>query len=162
MSIEIWKTMIDFPEYEISSLCRVREKESNKILKEVISGQYKQVFLRNKIRRYIHRLVAMNFIENPNSYSQVNHKDENKLNNNLENLEWCTAKYNSNYGNQSEKIRKAIKGKSSIKKSIAQLGNKKALGKGYTHSGWHHTEESKKKISETFKIKRELKKGGDV
>lgn len=46
----------------------------------------------------IHRLVAQAFIENPNKYKQINHKDENKLNNNVNNLEWCDLKYNINYG----------------------------------------------------------------
>jgi len=46
----------------------------------------------------IHRLVAMMFIPNPGNLPYVNHKDENKQNNTIENLEWCTAKYNTNYG----------------------------------------------------------------
>ena len=50
------------------------------------------------IRFLAHRLVAMAFLENPNDYPCVNHKDENPLNNNVDNLEWCTHKYNSNYG----------------------------------------------------------------
>ena len=46
----------------------------------------------------MHRLVAELFIDNPHDLPQVNHKDENKKNNNFSNLEWCTKKYNMNYG----------------------------------------------------------------
>lgn len=59
----------------------------------------------------IHRLVAKAFIENPNCYPQVNHKDENKKNNCVENLEWCDAKYNCSYGTRGERISKKTKGK---------------------------------------------------
>lgn len=53
---------------------------------------------------YVHRLVAQAFLPNPYMYPQVNHKDENKSNNNLENLEFCTAKYNANYGTRIQRI----------------------------------------------------------
>lgn len=46
----------------------------------------------------VHRLVALTFIPNPSRYEQVNHKDENKLNNSVSNLEWCDNKYNLTYG----------------------------------------------------------------
>lgn len=49
-------------------------------------------------RVLVHRLVAMAFIQNPKNYPQVNHKDENRCNNTVENLEWCSAIYNMNYG----------------------------------------------------------------
>lgn len=52
----------------------------------------------------VHRLVAETFLENPHGLPCVNHKDENKQNNSVDNLEWCTAKYNSNYGHAKEKL----------------------------------------------------------
>lgn len=65
---------------------------------------------KNKVDKFgaIHRLVAQAFIPNPNDLPQVNHKDENKANNCIDNLEWCTAKYNSNYGNRTKKVSKAL------------------------------------------------------
>lgn len=50
-----------------------------------------------RMDRYIHRLVAKYFIENPNNYKVVNHKDCNRANNNADNLEWCTTQYNVRY-----------------------------------------------------------------
>jgi hypothetical protein len=56
----------------------------------------------------VHRLVALHFIGNEEGFPQVNHKDENKENNNANNLEWCTEKYNTNYGNAREKQAKSV------------------------------------------------------
>lgn len=58
---------------------------------------------------YIHRLVALAFIPNPNNYPVVNHKDENPSNNTVWNLEWCTYKYNINYGTAKERAAKAVR-----------------------------------------------------
>ena len=51
--------------------------------------------------------MALAFIQNPNNYTQINHKDENKSNNRVENLEWCTHSYNMNYGTLQERKGKA-------------------------------------------------------
>jgi hypothetical protein len=54
---------------------------------------------------FVHRLVAQAFIPNPDNLPQINHIDENPQNNNVTNLEWCTAKYNNSYGNRIAKIK---------------------------------------------------------
>lgn len=63
----------------------------------------------NKIRKFkkLHRLIAEYFIPNPNNLPQINHKDENKLNNSISNLEWCTCKENINYGTRNERAIKS-------------------------------------------------------
>ena len=62
---------------------------------------------KSKILR-VHRLVAQAFLPNPHNYKEINHKDENKENNYLENLEWCDRKYNCNWGKRNKKISKPV------------------------------------------------------
>lgn len=112
---EIWKDVDGYGGfYEVSNLGRVRSKEriteiqpychitrKPKILKAQFNGSYYRVVISTdgKSRQVlIHRLVAEAFIPNPEGLPQVNHKDENKKNNNVENLEWCTRQYNMSYG----------------------------------------------------------------
>lgn len=66
-------------------------------------GYYK-VYIFGKYR-LVHRLVAEAFIDNPNGYPHINHKDENRKNNCVENLEWCTPMYNTHYGSCIDKLR---------------------------------------------------------
>lgn len=99
--------------YTISNLGVVRSLLTNKIMKlNITKFGYARVSLRlPKSRDYktyfIHRLVALNFLENKNNLPEVNHKDSNRLNNKLNNLEWCTKEYNIKYsfthGNASNK-----------------------------------------------------------
>ena len=94
--MEIWKPIKGFDGYEVSNEGNVRSPW--KTLSQYPNGRgYPRVSIGNKMR-LVHRLVAEAFIENPNGYPIVNHKDEDKTNNKATNLEWCTHEYNSNYG----------------------------------------------------------------
>ena len=70
----------------------------------------------------VHRLVAIAFIPNPNNYPYINHKDENPLNNKVDNLEWCTQKYNVNYGTSRQRLSKSLRNNSNApRKATVQL-----------------------------------------
>lgn len=87
---------------------------------------YYQIRLRNEYGKamfIIHRLVAMAFLPNPNNYPQINHKDEVKTNNRVDNLEWCTNKYNCTFGTRLSRISEKTKGmrKPHFEKAVEQL-----------------------------------------
>lgn len=123
---EKWKDIKNYEGlYQVSNLGRVRslnhirkngKSENNiyinkgRILKAAIQnvGYMFVVLSKNgKTKGYrVHRLVAEAFISNPNNYKCVNHKDENKQNNCVNNLEWCTHKYNNSYGTKPMRIAK--------------------------------------------------------
>lgn len=99
----MWKQTQINPKYEVNELGEVRTISTGHIKSQKTDRYgYKVVCLSidRKHKKYatVHRLVAQAFIPNPDNLPQVNHKDENKINNNVENLEWCDAKYNTNYG----------------------------------------------------------------
>jgi hypothetical protein len=111
--IEIWKDIINYPNYEVSNLGNVRNKKTNKILKPFSTGnEYLKVSLNKNGKPkqfFIHRLVAQTFIPNPNNLKEVNHiKEFEKTNNNVENLEWCDHSYNQNYGTRNERVSKKM------------------------------------------------------
>lgn len=116
---EIWKDIEGFEGlYQVSNLGRVKRFATGKVLKSgKDGGGYLQVDLckngKRKTHR-IHRLVAQAFIPNPEHKPEVNHIDEIKTRNMVSNLEWMTAKENSNHGTRNERMAKAISKSMSI------------------------------------------------
>lgn len=127
--IEEWRDIKGYEGlYQVSNLGRVKSLErvyfhgnrmysqKERILKQNVgTNGYMSVMLYNSghesKRIMIHILVANAFIYNPYNLPQINHKDENKANNCITNLEWCTCKYNNNYGTKRIRLSKSMKGK---------------------------------------------------
>lgn len=135
MEKEIWKDIIGYEGlYQVSNMGRVKSLEKkccrdnyNRVIDEFIKktqiskkGYINVSLTKNKNKKTfkVHRLVAQAFIPNPNNYPQVNHLNEDKTDNRVENLEWCTQEQNINYGVRNEKASKGI--------SIALKGKKKS------------------------------------
>ena len=107
MKKEIWKPVVGYEGlYEVSNFGNVKslgfrnQKFSRNLTQKTNNKGYKVVALSEKMKTklvLVHRLVAMAFIDNPNDYPIVNHKDENPQNNHADNLEWCTYSYNTTY-----------------------------------------------------------------
>lgn len=151
---EVWRDIKDYEGlYQVSNLGDVRSLNYNqtgeiKVLKQGNAKGYKRVglFKNGKTKQYsVHRLVALAFISNPDDLPMVNHKDEDKTNNNVNNLEWCTHEYNMSYGTRNERISKKHKGKHRSEET------KKKISEG--HKGKTLSEEHKKNLSETRKGK---------
>lgn len=142
---EIWKTIEDFPEYEVSNLGRIKSKTrlvghnyGGKAVREarlkkirVNSVGYNSVGLMKDgkvVNIATHRLIAKALIPNPDNKPQVNHKDGNKLNNSLENLEWVTPYENIWHGiNTGLTPRRGPRTKEEIRRVAATLEKKTIL-----------------------------------
>lgn len=100
---EIWKEIPDMQGYSVSTLGNVKSFLTDKVNGRILSKRYDtdgyfMVHTKYKGEAKVHRLVALTFLDNPNDYPVVNHKDGDKENNKLENLEWCTVAYNTKHG----------------------------------------------------------------
>ena len=130
---EIWKNIEGYPNYQVSNMGRVKRlstgyyRRTEKILKPQLQNNgYLHIKLSQKDKTkciLVHRLVAQVFIPNPNNLPQVNHINEDKTDNRVENLEWCTQKYNINYGNGISKRVKTNKENGTYKK-IGEINSK--------------------------------------
>ena len=96
-----------FNNYEISKLGVVRNYKSGRILKPFADkdGYLKHCLSENNKKKYVflHRIIAMTFIDNPENRPCINHIDENKSNNDISNLEWCTVKENNSHGTRTKR-----------------------------------------------------------
>ena len=155
--MEEWRPVVGYEGlYEVSNMGRVKSVErivrcnrgyrtvSERILKgnKNIDG-YLQVELcqDGKMKPCtIHRLVAQAFLDNSEGYKEINHKDEDKTNNCVENLEWCDRLYNANYGTRNERVAEKLRGRKLSEETIRKMSEK--------HRGRKHSEEAIKKMSE--------------
>ena len=141
--MEEWRDIVEYEGYyQVSNCGRVRRiKNSNPNNYKIISpcmqnAGYLVVNLcknNNPKKKLVHRLVAMAFIGNPNNYEYVNHKDENKCNNHVNNLEWCTKSYNAKYYlnyDPTRKVEYAKRFKDSSGKSLSPMT--KHIARKYT------------------------------
>ena len=150
---EVWKDIKGYEGlYQVSNYGRIKS-----LKRKVYAGrgkmrwQYEKILSENKTNgngykivslnkegksknKYIHRLVAENFLKNPNNYKYINHKDQNTLNNNVENLEFCTAQYNCTYNNAHIKRGLKFRNNLSNSKKIYQLDEENNIIKEYPSS----------------------------
>lgn len=147
---ELWKDIEGYPGYQVSNLGRVRSNNYGRInyvlkLRVDKDGYYRVMIKKDKKDKLfgVHRLVALTFISNPNNYPCVNHKDENKQNNCVDNLEWCTVQYNDTYGTARQRAAEKTRGQKRTQEARDKI-RQKALGRT-------PSEETRRKMSESQK-----------
>lgn len=139
--MEEWRLIEGFPNYMVSSIGRIKSLNYNKtgneriLLPHKLRNGYFGVCLYGTDKKpynlLIHRLVAKAFIPNPMDYKIINHKDENRSNNFVENLEWCDYKYNLNYGNRNSKLSNSLTNNPFFSTPILQYSKARELLKEF-------------------------------
>lgn len=125
---EIWKDIKGYEgKYQVSNYGDVKSLDyrhtgKEHLLKPKIDKYYRIGLFNNGVMKFIsiHRLVAEAFIPNPNNLPCVNHKDEDKTNNHVDNLEWCTYEYNNKYGTVKERISESLLNNPKLSKKVYQ------------------------------------------
>lgn len=138
MQAEIWKRISGFEDYEVSDLGRVRHGSHIMAQCPDHLGYVRINLCKDGVQtsRLVHRLVAEAFISNPRGFPVINHKDENPQNNAVDNLEWCTQKYNMNYGTcQSRRSRKLSKRVQQLDKAGNILSEYASVKEAYQKTG---------------------------
>jgi hypothetical protein len=98
--MEEWRIINAYPNYSVSNLGNVMNNQTNKLMKLCVKGGYYNIGLITgtiKKTTKVHRLVGFAFIENPENKPEINHKNKNKLDNTISNLEWMTRKENNQH-----------------------------------------------------------------
>ena len=153
---EVWKKIPNYENYDVSNLGKIRNSKTSILRKTSIfrTGYEMVVLFKNGKRKNcsVHRLVAEAFIPNPNNLPEVNHKDEIKTNNFVDNLEWCTRIYNENYGTG---IKRGIE----TKRKNGTLGSHTSRNKGEKNPNSKITNEQVKYIRNNY-IKNDKVFGG--
>lgn len=163
---EVWKDVVGYEGlYKVNNLGKVIKLGKNIRFMTPCKDRCGYLFIRltkngKRKTKMLHDVIGEAFIPNPNNLPEINHKDENKLNNNLDNLEWCNRQYNNNYGTRTQRAsQKAykkvykydtnmefIKEYNSVQETLEDNFEPKhvsdcALGKRKTHKGfiWSYT-----------------------
>ena len=126
---EEWKPVKDYEGYyEVSNCGNIRSSKTHKFLKQRLNKGYPVVKLHKDSKmstKSVHRIVASAFIKNPLDKREVNHLDEDKINNNVANLQWCTAKENSNWGTRNKRISDTVS--KLCKNGMTYIGRTRAI-----------------------------------